>query len=675
MSKVFVTGASGFLGKHLMERLIENNHQITVLLRDVQHSNKQSLIQDWQQRVEKIKMAGGHPSVDVVEGDIVNVDLEKVDAKHQLLLSNYDHIYHLAAIYDLGAAKEKTLQCNVQGTENILNKMDEDSFSGCFHCVSSIAIAGNFKGEFSESMFEEGQRHEHIYNRSKFLSEKLVREKRENSPKYDVRIYRPSAIVGHSKTGEMDKIDGPYYGFVVVSGLKRIFPSWFPLVLPKNNALMDMVPVDYVADALYRISQLNKIDNDQFCFHLTDPNAPTITTAIKLLLKAADGPKITVTFNNTLTKMYPGLVSLAGNLQSVETIKNEVLGRFDIPSQVFDAMMEGAQFDAKQTIKLLAKQGVVLPAFSSYVDNLWDYFNRHLDPRRNKTSRYEKALRGKVVLITGGSSGIGLASAERAVTLGAKVILVARSLDKLELAYAALKPIADEHDASIEILPCDISDLDACDNLVKHLLGNYGNVDVFFNNAGRSIRRSISESLDRFHDLERTMQLNYFGAVRIIHGLLPSMVEHKSGHILNSSSMGTMSPTPRFSAYMASKSAMDAYTDSLAAEYLNHNIHVTSIKFPLVKTGMIAPTKDYDGVDVASPEFAATLFLDAVLNRPRKQILTQGVWMGLANLFTPKIMTHVYNFGYRIWPDERGQHMDLSLDRSLIKKIIPRSPL
>ena len=685
MSKIFVTGASGFLGKNLMERLIDNHHQITVLLRNTQHLHKQNLIHDWQQRVEKIKIAGGDPSVDVVEGDVVedgivknesvDVSLEKTDATNPLLFSNYDHIYHLAAIYDLGASKEKTLLVNVQGTENILKKMDEDGFSGCFHSVSSIAVAGNFKGAFSELMFDEGQRQEHIYNRSKFLSEKLVREKRESSPKYDVRIYRPSAIVGHSKTGEMDKIDGPYYGFAVVGGLKRVFPSWFPLALPKNNALMDMVPVDYVADALYSISQLDKVDNDQFCFHLTDPNAPTITTAIKLLLKAADGPKVTATFNNGLTRMYPGLVSLAGNLQSVETIKNEVLGRFDIPNQVFDAMMEGAEFDAAQTTALLAKQGVVLPPFSSYVDNLWDYFNRHLDSKRNKASRYEKALRGKVVLITGGSSGIGLASAKRIVAYGAKVILVARSQDKLETAYTVLKPIADEHDASIEILPCDISDLSACDDLVKHLIEHYGNVDIFFNNAGRSIRRSISESLDRFHDLERTMQLNYFGAVRIIHGLLPSMVEHQSGHILNSSSMGTMSPTPRFSAYMASKSAMDAYTDALAAEYLNHNIHVTSIKFPLVKTGMIAPTKDYDDVDVASPEFAATLFLEAVLNKPRKQILTQGVWMGLANLFTPKIMTHVYNFGYRIWPDERGQHMDLSLDRSLIKKIIPRSPL
>ena len=617
MSDIFVTGASGFLGKHLMERLIDNNHHITVLLRDSQSKSKRTLIDDWLQRVERVKMQGGTASLCVAEGDIA---LNNLGLDDTFSLAKVDHVFHLAAIYDLGASEDKTLECNVGGTENVLNKLELDNFSGCLHFASSIAIAGNFKGTFSESMFDEGQKHKHAYNRSKFLSEEIVRNKRNTQSEYSIRIYRPSAIVGHSQTGVMDKIDGPYYGFVVISALKRILPSWFPLALLKNKAVMDMVPVDYVADALYNLSQLETIANDQYCFHLTDPNAPTITSAIKLLLKAADGPKVTATFSNGLSKAYPGMITLAGNLQSVETIKNEVMNRFDIPPQVLDAMMEEVIFDAKDTTDLLSKQGIELQPFSTYVDNLWDYFNRHLDPRRNKESRYEKALRGKVVLITGGSSGIGLASAERAVTYGAKVILVARSQDKLEEAYASLKPIADKNKGSIEITACDISDLTACDDLVKHLLNNYDNVDIFFNNAGRSIRRSISQSFDRFHDLERTMQLNYFGATRIILGLLPSMVEHKSGHILNSSSMGTMSPTPRFSAYMASKTAMDSYTDSLAAEYLNHNIHVTSIKFPLVKTGMIAPTKDYEDIDVASPQYAARLFLEAVLNKPRKQL-------------------------------------------------------
>jgi short-subunit dehydrogenase len=284
-------------------------------------------------------------------------------------------------------------------------------------------------------------------------------------------------------------------------------------------------------------------------------------------------------------------------------------------------------------------------------------------------------FRGKVVLITGGSSGIGFASAKQAVSYGAKVILVARNQKKLAQAADILKPIANENKGAIDIQSYDLSNLNDCDKLVTYILTQYGYVDILFNNAGHSIRRSISKSFDRFHDLERTMKINYFGATRLVLGLLPSMVERKSGHIIHSSTMGTMAPTPRFGAYLASKSALDAYMDALAAEYADQNIYATSIKYPLVKTEMISPTKEYKDVPAASPEFAAQMFVDAVLNRPRKQITGTGKIMGTMSLFAPNVMTQLYSYWYTVWPDDKDNNQQKRLDRALVKKLIPKSPL
>ncbi|MBA4369521.1 MAG: short chain dehydrogenase, partial [Desulfobacterium sp.] len=271
MSRCLITGANGFLGKHLVERLIQNGHEITLLIRNPEHTDKKKLIDSWCKQTEMVQRHGRNAAVTIWNGDIGRSNLG-LDRKSTL--SDFHHIYHLAAIYDLGADETLTMNTNVKGTEYLLKKMDKDRFSGCLHFVSSVAVAGDFQGEFSERMFAEGQKHNHVYNRSKYESEKIVREKRSAQNAYEIRIYRPSAIVGHSKTGEMDRVDGPYYGFLLISALKKLIPSWMPMVAPKINTLMDMVPVDYAADAIYTLSMMERseLTDDLFCFHLTDPH-------------------------------------------------------------------------------------------------------------------------------------------------------------------------------------------------------------------------------------------------------------------------------------------------------------------------------------------------------------------------------------------------------------------
>lgn len=221
-------------------------------------------------------------------------------------------------------------------------------------------------------------------------------------------------------------------------------------------------------------------------------------------------------------------------------------------------------------------------------------------------------LTGKVIVITGGSSGIGLETAKHVAKAGAKVILVARKLEKLERARASLV----EDGGEAYTYRCDLNNLDAIDACAAQILADHGQVDVLVNNAGRSIRRPVLESLNNFHDLERTMQLNYFGAARMIFAVLPGMVARGDGHIVNISSIGVLASSPRFSSYVASKSALDAYCRSMASEVRSKGVAVSTIYMPLVRTAMIAPTKLYNYVPTWTPDQAGRVVLKTILTRP-----------------------------------------------------------
>jgi NAD(P)-dependent dehydrogenase (short-subunit alcohol dehydrogenase family) len=259
----------------------------------------------------------------------------------------------------------------------------------------------------------------------------------------------------------------------------------------------------------------------------------------------------------------------------------------------------------------------------------------------------EKVVRGRVVMVTGASSGIGRSAALKIADAGGIVLLVARTPEKLE----ATKEQIEAGGGVAYIHRADLSDPDDIDRMAAEALEEHGHVDVLVNNAGRSIRRSIALSYDRPHDFERTIQLNYLGAVRLILRLLPVMRQRKSGHIINVSSIGVQTNTPRFSAYVASKAALDAFSRSIASEIIDDKVHITTIHMPLVRTPMIAPTKMYDRFPTITPEQAADLICDAVIHKPKRIATPLGTLGQILYAINPKSIDYILNTAYHLFPD------------------------
>ena len=259
-----------------------------------------------------------------------------------------------------------------------------------------------------------------------------------------------------------------------------------------------------------------------------------------------------------------------------------------------------------------------------------------------------------MVVITGASSGIGHAAALRVGEAGGIVLLVARSADKLE----EVKSEIEELGGVAHIHPADLSELDDIDRLIEEILTQHGRVDILVNNAGRSIRRSVGRSYDRFHDYQRTMQLNYFGALKLILGFLPGMRDRGFGHIINVSSIGAQTNTPRFSAYVASKSALDAFSRSIASEIVEDGVHITTIYMPLVKTPMIAPTGIYDAFPTATPEEAADMISQAMIYRQKKIATRLGNFGEVLYATAPKAMDVILNTAFKLFPESAAAQGD-----------------
>lgn len=259
---------------------------------------------------------------------------------------------------------------------------------------------------------------------------------------------------------------------------------------------------------------------------------------------------------------------------------------------------------------------------------------------------FKEKIKNKVVLITGASSGIGLTVAKKMATAGAHVLLMARTQETLEQVQQEII----EAGGQASIFPCDLSDMDAIDRVSKEIMQQVQHVDILINNAGRSIRRAVHESYDRFHDFERTMQLNYFGAVRLVLNILPHMIKRKGGQIINISSIGVLANATRFSAYVASKAALDAFSRCLSAEVHSHKIAITSIYMPLVRTPMIAPTKIYKYVPALSPEQAADLVAYAVVKRPKRVATHLGRLASVTYSLAPDVNNLFMSIGFNLFP-------------------------
>jgi short-subunit dehydrogenase len=264
------------------------------------------------------------------------------------------------------------------------------------------------------------------------------------------------------------------------------------------------------------------------------------------------------------------------------------------------------------------------------------------------------AVKDRIVLVTGASSGIGKATALELGKAGGTVLLVARTEAKLEDVRREIELLG----GTAHVHPCDLADIDDIDRMASEVLDQHERVDILINNAGRSIRRSVSRSYDRFHDYQRTMQVNYFGPVKLILRLLPVMRERRSGHVINVSTIGLQTNTPRFAAYLASKAALDAFSRSIGPEIISDGVHITTVYMPLVRTPMIAPTKMYDRFPTLSPDEAADMIGDAIRTRPKRVATILGNLGQLSYAIAPGAQDLVVNRAYKLFPEGGDKRPD-----------------
>jgi short-subunit dehydrogenase len=243
----------------------------------------------------------------------------------------------------------------------------------------------------------------------------------------------------------------------------------------------------------------------------------------------------------------------------------------------------------------------------------------------------KKAANGKVVLVTGASTGIGRSAAVKLAAAGAQVLVVARSEDLLDELVAEIGHAG----GTAHAYRCDMTDLEQIDALVTKVLDRHGHVDVLINNAGMSIRRKVRHSVDRFHDFERPMHLNYFAAVRLTMGLLPTMVERENGQVINISSWAAMLHPARFSGYTASKAALEAWSDCVQGEVIDDGVVFTNVRMPLVRTPMITPTKLYSRMPALTMDQAGDVVCDAVVSRSRRVTPLVAAWAAFAESVSP----------------------------------------
>src|SRR5436190_1418940 len=551
----FVTGGTGFIGRHLVERLLDREGDIHVLVRAGSTDKLDKLVDRWATERAAHNGTAVRERIKPVVGDLNEPRMGVAEEDLAALKGDVDHFFHFAAVYDMTADEETNVRSNVDGTR---------------HAV------------------------------------------------------------------ELAK---------AIQKARHYLPEWFPLVGPEMG-WTNIVPVDYVAAAMDHIAHTPGL-NEQ-AFHLTDPKGQRSGEVINAFAKAAHAPHLAMRIDRRLIQALPkGTLSMLMKLPAVKDVRKTVLSDFGIPDQVVDFIGLTAQFDTRDTERALEGSGIALPPLSSYASKLWDYWERNLDPDIFRDRSFEGAVNGKLVVITGASSGIGKAAAHKIARAGGVPILIARSLDKLEETKAEIEA----EGGTAYVYSCDLSDMDAIDGVVEQILSDHPAVDMLVNNAGRSIRRSLEQSYDRFHDYERTMQLNYFGAIRMIIALMPHLRERRTGHIVNVSSIGVQTSPPRFSAYVASKAALDAFTKCVGSEVVGDGVTFTTIHMPLVKTPMIAPTKIYDSFPTITPDEAADMVCEAIRSKPKHMGTRLGTFGEVAYALQPKAVDQILHMAYKVFPD------------------------
>ena len=642
----FVTGASGFIGKRLVKKLLQRKGAKIYFLIRPESAGKAAALRDYWGVSAARAIA--------VPGDLTRKQLGVSAEDVQMLTGKVKRFYHLAAVYDLDADEQSQVTVNIEGTRHAV-EFAQAIESSHFHHVSSIAAAGLYEGVFREDMFDEAENYDHPYFRTKHESEKIVRQ--ECSLPWTV--YRPAMVVGDSNTGEMDKIDGPYYFFKLIQRIRQLLPPWMPMVGLEGGRI-NIVPVDFVVNALDFISHQPQPGGK--CYQLVDPVGYRVGDVLDILSKAAHGPRMSLFVNAALLSFIPkaikkGLMALS----PVRRIHRAIMADLGLPEELLTFVNYPTRFDCRETLAALKGSGIACPNLRDYAWRLWDYWERHLDPDLHIDHSLRGAVGGKVVLITGGSSGIGLAAAHKFAEAGAITLICGRHQDKLDNACSQ----AQARGYQFIAYAVDMADSADCERFLKALIAEHGGVDFLINNAGRSIRRAVEASYDRFHDYERTMQLNYFGCLRITTGLLPGMTAKRKGHVVNISSIGVLTNAPRFSAYVASKAALDAWTRCASSEFADVGVSFTTINMPLVRTPMIAPTQLYNNVPTLAPEEAADLIAQACIFKPVRIATRLGIAGEVLHALMPRIAQIAMNTSFRMFPDSSAAKGDKDPQASL----------
>jgi thioester reductase-like protein len=313
----FITGGTGFIGNFLVPKILDRGGVVYMLVRKNSMHKVDALREYW---------GAGKNQVIAVEGDLTSKKLGVKPAWIKQHADSIDHFMHLAAIYDLTADAEAQRLSNVEGTNEAI-KLSKSLKSGCFHLVSSIAAAGLYKGTFTEDMFDEATDMDNPYFWTKHESEGLVRKEK----KMAWRIYRPGMVVGHSETGQMDKIDGPYYFFDVINNVSKVMPEGFPLLMSKAGNL-NIVPVDFVANAIDHLAHLP--DQNQQCFFITDPDGVRVGNLIKTLLKVSGGGKLKALEASAFDSATEKAGKALSKIGAVKSLSSRLIKRLGVPTEV-----------------------------------------------------------------------------------------------------------------------------------------------------------------------------------------------------------------------------------------------------------------------------------------------------------------------------------------------------
>ncbi len=614
-----VTGGTGFIGRRIVSHLLATrpDAQVWILVRRQSLGRFERLTTEWDERAKPL--VGELPELQLTDETLAE-------------LGQIDHVVHCAAIYDITVGEAEQRAANVEGTRAVIELARR--LDATLHHVSSIAVAGDFAGEYTEDDFDVGQQLPTPYHQTKFEAELLVR----STPGLRYRVYRPAVVVGDSRTGEMDKVDGPYYFFGVLAKL-AVLPSLTPILLP-DTGRTNIVPVDYVVSALVALMHTEGADGQ--AFHLTAPKSIGLQGIYRGVAKAAGLPSLRGSLPRSLAAP---VLTVSGR---AKVLRNMAATQLGIPAEVLDLVDLAPTFISEQTRNILQGSGVAeVPEFASYAPKLWRYWAEHLDPDRARRDDPHGALQGRHVIITGASSGIGRASAIAVAQRGATVFALARNADALDELVAEIRATGGQAHA----FSCDVTDSVSVEHTIKDILGRFGHVDYLVNNAGRSIRRSVVNSTDRLHDYERVMAVNYFGAVRMVLALLPHWRERRFGHVVNVSSAGVLARNPQYSSYLPTKAALDAFSEVVAAETLSDHITFTNIHMPLVKTPMIAPSQRLNPVPPISPERAAAMVVRGLVDKPPRIDTPMGTLAEAGNYFTPKLSRRILHQLYLGYPD------------------------